>query len=107
MARQSELARIQAEIDRLTIIRDYLKGAEKPSNGPQPARRGSGRVTAAKAAEGVLRAHGQPMKTTDLLTEVQARGSTIKDTDGLYKTLDRDKDRFKRVGRGLWALAED
>ena len=98
-----ELAQVEQEIARLTIIRDWLKAR---SNGT-PRRRGprqKGTMTAAQAAEKVLAAADGPMRTPDLLSAVQREGARIADADGLYKTLSRS-DRFKKAGRGLWTLA--
>lgn len=100
----TELATIEAEIARLEAVRDWLRQHVNGAT-PKPSRRRNGRVTASEAAIEALQAAGGPMRTRDLLVEVQARGAKMKDTDGLYKTLDRDKTRFKKAGRGLWTLA--
>ena len=101
-----ELAQIEAEIARLTVIRDYLRtrsnGAARPvrRRGPRP----KGAMTAAAAAEKVLAKRGEPMRTPDLLVAIRKEGASLKDADSLYKTLSRS-DRFRKAGRGLWTLA--
>lgn len=104
MTLNEELAIVEAEIAKLETIRDWLRSRSNGRTAARPRRAGK-HLTAAEAAAQALQAAGAPMRTPDLLVEVQARGARMKDTDGLYKTLDRDKTRFKKVGRGTWTLA--
>lgn len=101
----SELAAAEAELGRWQIIVDYLR-THQPA--PRAARRNgrAPRITAAQAAEQVLRANGGPMTTPAIFDAITAiPGVKMKDKDGMYKTLDRDKARFRKVGPGLWELA--
>lgn len=101
---EAELLRLKAERDRIDAVIGYLEGQR---NGAKPSvrrRRQPGSVTAAVAAAQALAEAGAPMKIGDLLEAVQARGGQMKDTEGLAKTLGRDKDKFRKVGRGLWTL---
>lgn len=105
MTLRQELDRVEAEIARLQTIRDYLQervhmNGERPAQPSAPQRR----LTAARAAEIVLEREGQ-LKTPALLDAIRAEGAQLKDSDSLYKTLTRQPERFKRVGRGLWTLA--
>jgi hypothetical protein len=119
-----ELQHAEAERDRLTVVIAYLRERleegeqtpvppqqqQRPQQRPQraaPKRRTStsGRITSAAAAEKVLAERGEPMRTRELLDAVQAAGARMKDPDGLFKTLSRSA-AFRKVGRGLWALAE-
>lgn len=101
---EAELLRLKAERDRIDAVIGYL---ETQRNGARPVqrKRQPGSVTAAAAAAEALAQAGTPMKIGDLLEAVQARGGRMKDTEGLAKTLGRDKDKFRKVGRGLWTLA--
>lgn len=122
-ALRKELQRAEDERDRLDVVIAYLRerlreddesipapnSADAPSTKTPTrsatARGGQRRMTAAVAAERVLREKGEPIRTPDLLVAVQALGAKMKDSDGLYRTLLRQP-KFRRDGRGLWALAE-
>jgi len=104
---EAELAGVEAKRAQLDAVAAYLR--ERIAATPGARANGAGRqrqgvLTAAAAAEQVLREHGQ-MRTPDLLVKVQEAGAQMKDADSLYKTLSRSK-RFRRAGRGLWELAE-
>lgn len=113
-----ELQRAEEERDRLAVVIAYLRerlqedDVRPEENGSvakeRPARRastGTARVTAADATEQVLRENGRPMRTPDLLPEIQAKGAKMKNTDNLFRTLVGNP-TFRKVGRGVWALAE-
>ena len=101
-----ELARATAERDRLNVVIAYLEGRIGEKATPAaPGKVRKGKLTAAAAAERVLREHGEPMRTAELLVAVQKRGAKCKNGEGLYKTLLRSS-RFKRAGRGLWTLED-
>ena len=102
-----ELAHVEAEIQRLEAVRDYLRTR---TNGAKPAtrRRGprmTGTVTIADAAEKALKKAGGPMKTAALLDKVRAGGAACGSAETLYKTLTRNP-RFVKTGRGEWGLAD-
>lgn len=101
---EAEILRLKADRDRLDVLIGYLETQRNGSRPARPRTRPPGALTAAQAALAVLTEAGAPMRTGDLLKAVQGRGAKIKDGEGLAKTLGRDKDRFVRVGRGLWAL---
>ena len=121
-ALRRELQRAEEERARLAVVISYLH--ERLREGDEPSaddgaavvkssvkvtktrtRSPSQRVTAAAAAEKILRERGRPMKTPDLLPEVQAAGAKIKSTENLFRSL-RANPAFRRIGRGLWGLAE-
>jgi hypothetical protein len=116
-ALRRELARAEEEQKRLTVVVAYLRErlseeAAAPTTGPTPEpkkaaseKRTASRITSAQAAEQVLRESGEWMRTPDLLRHVQKLGAKMKDSQNLYKTLDRNPN-FRRHGRGLWGLAE-
>lgn len=104
MSLRTELDHAIKERDRLNVIIAWLEErAPTPVANNKRVRPAGKRPTAAVAAEEALRKAGRPMKTPELLLAVQALGAKIKDSDGLYKTLARYP-KFKREGRGLWAL---
>lgn len=100
----SDLDQARAELQRWQIIVDYLE--HRTVAPTMRRRRGSrnGKVTVAVAAERVLQKADGPVKTRDLVAAVRAEGASIKDGEGLTKTLNRHP-RFKKAGRGLWTLA--
>jgi hypothetical protein len=121
-ALRKELQHAEDERNRLDVVIEYLRERlrgddDQPANTAAPesgsskvkprraTRSGSRRVTAAAAAEQALRQRGEAMKTAEILAEVQTRGAKMKNAEGLYKTLDRST-KFRRDGRGLWALSE-
>jgi len=103
---EAQLAEVEAKRSQLDAVAAYLREriAATPGQTNGGGRKRQGVLTAATAAEQVLREHGQ-MRTPDLLVKVQEAGAQMKDADSLYKTLSRSK-RFRRAGRGLWELAE-
>ena len=103
MSRASELARIQAEIDRLQAelvgkiaVRDYLQGQQSPAT-TGGGRNGS--LTLTQAAEETLRRRG-PMRHRDLARELDANTHT------LAKALAARPDTFMHPERGFWALTQ-
>ncbi len=117
-ALRKELRHAEEQRERLDMVITYLRERlglsddepENPPTAPRPttrARRDASRpkrLTSAAAAERVLQDHGEPMRTTEILREVQSLGAQMKDADGMYKTMDRMPEKFRRVGRGLWGL---
>lgn len=121
-ALRKELQRAEDDLARLPVVIAYLRErlGEPPapeaakSNGSGatgPKRQVSrqlalgGRISSASAAAQVLTRAGAPMRTPDLLIEVRKLGAQMKNTDNMFRTLVGNP-QFKRVGRGLWALAE-
>lgn len=102
MTLADEIRKLNAEIERLTTVRDYL---QERANGTRTRRPARGSVTAAEAAARVLERAEGPMRTRDLFDAVLAEGAQLKDSEGLTKTLRRAPDRFKKTGRGMWTLA--
>jgi hypothetical protein len=117
-ALRKELQRAEDDRARLEVVITYLRerlreddeaSPEESKSPPRATHVASNgkvpRVTAADAAARVLAERGRPMKTPELLPEVQALGAKMKSTDNMFRTLVTNP-RFRKVGRGLWALAE-
>lgn len=106
MSVASMLAELRAQRDRL----DSAITALEALNGAAPAvrarrpRRAAGRVTIAVAAEAALSKADGPVRTRDLVDLVRAEGASVRDGEGLTKTLNRHP-QFRKAGRGLWTLA--
>jgi hypothetical protein len=115
-ALRRELTRAEEERERLAVVIAYLRSrlqeAEDDQSQPRetPTRQTNSRgpyvgMSSTKAAEKALEAHGAPMKTRDLFETITAGGAKIKNVEGLYKSLTRNK-RFTRSGRGEWSLTK-
>jgi hypothetical protein len=119
-ALRKELQRAEDEFVRLPVVIAYLRErlgepvpeAVKGNGSSAPGKRApagqlalGGRISSATAAVQVLRRAQEPMRTPELLVEVRKLGAQMKNSDNMYRTLVGNP-RFKRVGRGLWALAE-
>jgi hypothetical protein len=120
-ALRKELQRAEEEYARLPIVITYLRerlgeegnGGDAPAvparvtaaPAPKQTAGSAKRITAADAAEKVLRERKHPMRTPELLLEVRRLGAQMKSNDNLFRTLVGNP-KFKRVGRGLWALTD-
>jgi hypothetical protein len=113
-ALRRELAHAEDERERLGVViaylRDRLKEAdqEAPAEPPQASTNGAGPyagMTSSRATEHLLESRGKPMKTTDIFDVITAGGVKLRDSDGLYKTLNRNP-KFERISRGLWGLTK-
>lgn len=118
------LTSVDAELDRLTIVAQYLRDvlgievsaptagveATPPGRADDPVslvNEGEFFATSApKAARILLERVGRqhPLKTDDLFRAVTKGGVKIATASTLYRSLTRDDD-FTRVGRGVWGLA--
>ena len=112
---EQELANIEAEIGRLTIIRDHLRGA---LNGAAPQRRRRRTATSTSSPNGrtrstanvadtiaaVLTSSSEPMRNAQIRAKAETELGVTLNQSSVEKTLYRD-DRFVRAAKGLWTLA--
>jgi YesN/AraC family two-component response regulator len=114
-----DIGAAEAKVSMLRQVEEYLasklKGQTLSENARegQPAANGAEHgLTQSEAAEKVLKEHGHPLSTNDLVEEIVRRGLYPERSDrkqlvnSIYSAMRRDADKFVKTGRGIWALVE-